>query len=106
MLQCGADVNAIDAIRNTPLHVFISNNESTGDESILKLLFDAGAHVDYVNALGETPFDLATNPTIKQKLKIRMHRSLKCLCARLIRKNKLSFHGKISASLVNFVERH
>ncbi len=105
-MQCGADVNAIDAVRNTPLHVFVSNTESTDDESIVKFLFNAGAHVDYVNSLGKTPFDLATNLTIKQLLKLRMYGSLKCLCARLIQKNHLSFHGKVSASLVNFVQRH
>ena len=106
MLQCGSNVNAIDSTRNTPLHIFVSNNESICDESILKLLFNAGAHADYVNALGETPLDLATNPTIKYQLKFRMHQSLKCLCARLIRKNKLSFDGKVTSSLVNFIERH
>jgi len=106
LLQCGADVNAIDAIRNTPLHVFASNNESMCDESILKLLCDAGAHLDYVNSLGETAFDLTSNPVIKQLLKSQMYLSLKCLCARLIRKNNLPYHGEFSTSLVNFVEKH
>jgi Fem-1 family protein b len=105
LLQCGADVNAIDAIRNTPLHVFVSN-ESICDESILKLLCDAGAHLDCVNALRETPIDLASNPTTKQLLKSRMQLSLKCLCARLIQKNNVQFYGKISTLLTNFVEKH
>jgi hypothetical protein len=99
-------VNAIDSIRNTPLHVFVSNSKSVCDTSILKLLCDAGAHLDYVNALEKTPFDSAIDPTIKQLLKIRMQLSLKCLCARFIRKNNVSFHGNLSTSLVNFVERH
>jgi Fem-1 family protein b len=106
LLQCGADVNANDAMRNTPLHIFVSNNDSICDESILKLLCDAGAHLDYVNALGETAFDLATNSIIKKQLKSQMYLSLKCLCARLIQKNNLPFHGKFSTSLVNFVEKH
>jgi ankyrin repeat protein len=99
-------VNAIDAIRNTPLHVFVSNNESICDESIMKLLCDAGAHLDYVNSLGETPFDLAIDPIIKQLLTRRMYLSLKCLCARLIQKNNIPIYGKFSTSLVNFVKKH
>ena len=106
LVQCGADVNAIDAIRNTPLHVFVSNSETTGSESILKLLSDADAHFDYVNALGETPFDSATDPTIRQLLQIRMQLNLKCLCARLIQKINLPFHEHLSPSLVHFIEKH
>jgi hypothetical protein len=98
-------VNAIDAVRNTPLHVFASN-KSTCDESILTLLCDAGAHFDYVNVLRETPIDVASNSNIKQLLKSKMKLSLKCLCARLIQKKNVPFQEKIAVSLVNFVEKH
>jgi hypothetical protein len=104
LLQCGADVNAFDVVRNTPLHVFVSN-PSNSDESILKLLCDA-SHLDCVNALRETPYDLASDPTIKQILKNQIQISLKCLCARLIQRNSIPFHGNISTSLVNFVQKH
>ena len=105
LLQCGADVNANDAIRNTPLHVFTSN-QSTCDESIFNILCDAGAHLDCVNALGETPADLALDPIVKQLMKSRMQLSLKCVCARSIQKNNIPFHENISVSLVSFVEKH
>jgi len=105
LLQCGADVNAFDAVRNTPLHV-IASNKSTGEESILNLLCHAGAHLDYANASGQTPVDLATIPDIKQLLKSRMNLSLKCLCAQLIRKKNILFQEKIVTSLVTFVEKH
>jgi ankyrin repeat protein len=105
LLQCNAAVNAFDAVRNTPLHV-IASSKSACDKSILKLLCDAGAHLDCVNALGQTPIDLATIPDVKQLLKIRMKLSLKCLCARLIRKKNVPFREKIAISLVNFVEKH
>jgi Fem-1 family protein b len=105
LLQCGADVNAFDARKNTPLHIFTSN-VSNCDESTVKLLCEGGAHLDYVNARGETPLDLATSPIIKQILKSQMQIKLKCLCARLIRKNDVPFHGNVSTSLVNFVEKH
>ncbi|CAF4387078.1 unnamed protein product [Rotaria sp. Silwood2] len=105
LLQCGASVNAFDIIKNTPLHV-IASSKSSYDESILKLLCDAGAHLDFVNAFGETPIDLATRPDIKQLLKSRMKLSLKCLCAQLIRKKNVQFHDQIAVSLINFVEKH
>jgi ankyrin repeat protein len=105
LLQCGADVNVTDAIQNTPLHVFLSSSHRV-NESILKILCDANPHLDYANVLGETPIDITSDPNIKQLLKKRMKLSLKCLCARLIQKNNISFHGKVSNSLVTFVEKH
>jgi len=105
LLQCGADVNASNTIRNTPVHIFASNSTDC-NEAILQLLCNANAHLDYANALRETPMDMASNSHIKQLLKARMKLSLKCLCARLIQKNDIPFHGKIVNSLVIFVERH
>ncbi|CAF0804188.1 unnamed protein product [Rotaria sordida] len=105
LLQCGADVNAIDVIRNTPLHIFVSNSNVV-DDTIIQYLCDAGVHLDCVNALRETPIDIATDLNMKQFLRARTKISLKCLCARLIQKNTILFHGKISNSLINFVKKH
>jgi ankyrin repeat protein len=105
LIQCGADVNACNTLRNTPIHIFVSNS-SDGNEAILQLLCEAHAHLDYANVLREIPMDLALNLNIKRLLKTRMRLSLKCLCARLIQMNDIPFHGKIVNSLVTFVERH
>ncbi|CAF3765502.1 unnamed protein product [Rotaria sordida] len=105
LLQCGAAVNAYDTIRNTPLHI-IASSKSAYNKCVLNLLCDAGAHLDCVNAFGQTPIDLATISDIKQLLKSRMKISLKCLCAQLIRKKNVPFHDKIAVSLINFVEKH
>jgi hypothetical protein len=93
------------AARDTPLHVFVFNS-NIHDNTILQLLYDANAHLDCVNALRETPIDIATNSNVKQFLKVRMKLSLKCLCARLINQYDIPFHGKIATSLVKFVEKH
>ncbi|CAF0926651.1 unnamed protein product [Rotaria sp. Silwood1] len=105
LIQCGADVNARDAVQNTPLHIFVSQSTIV-DNTIIQYLFDAGSHADYVNALRETPIDIATNSNIKQFIRTKTKLSLKCLCARLIQKNSILCHGKIANSLINFVEKH
>jgi Fem-1 family protein b len=105
LLQCGADINARNAIKNTPLHVFVSNS-CIHYESIFQLLCNNGAHLDYANALGETPIDIATNANMQQLLKSRTKLCLKCLCARLIQKSNIPFHGNIAHSLVDFVTQH
>ncbi|CAF2535841.1 unnamed protein product [Rotaria sp. Silwood2] len=106
LLQCGADVNEPDAMRNTPLHIFLSNS-ITCDETIIKLLCDAGAHLDYVNIRRETAIDVAPDVVaIRQLLKSKMKSSLKCLCARLIQHNNVPFRRNIPILLVRFVEEH
>lgn len=87
------------------MHV-ITRGKPVFHESILNLLCDAGAHLDFNNAFGQTPLDLATMAEAKQLLKIRMKFSLKCLCAQLIQKKNIAFRGNLAISLVNFVEKH
>ncbi len=105
LLQCGADVNTSNILRDKPIHVFISNSNDC-NESILQLLCDAGAHLDCANKLRQTPMDLASDFNTRELLKARIKRSLKCLCARFIQKNEIPFHGKIGHSLAHFVEQH
>ncbi len=98
-------MNAIDAVRDTPLHVLVSNSD-IDDDTIIQLLHDAGAHMDCVNSLGETPIDVVSNSNIQQFLEVRTKISLKCLCARLIRKSDVPFRGIIPTYLIKFVEKH
>lgn len=105
LVQCGADINATDSIRSTPLHILVSN-WITCDEILLKFLCDNGAHLDCVNTLRETAMDLISNGNTMQLLKSKMKLSLKCICARLIQNSNVSYHGKIPISLTKFVEEH
>lgn len=105
LIQSGADVNATNSIRNTPLHILVTDSSSC-DENIIGLLCEHGAHLDSVNLLRETAFDLASSIDTIQLLKSKMKLSLKCLCARLIQTSNISFHEKLSKSLVRFIEHH
>jgi hypothetical protein len=78
----------------------------TCHENILNFLCEHGAHLDCVNALRESAIDITYNVSTIQLLKSKMKLSLKCLCARLIQKSKISFHGRIAKSLARFVEEH
>ena len=53
LLQCGADVNVMNAVRETPLYTLLTKL-NLGDPLIVQLLYEACAHLDCINALGET----------------------------------------------------
>jgi Fem-1 family protein b len=110
LLLCGANVEAIDSERETPLHL-IAQRKSDIDNVlfIINLLCDTGeAHRDCVNSRGQTPLESALNVHVKEHLrgKIGVDR-LKCLCARLIRRREIAFqNNQFSSLLVNFIEKH
>jgi len=110
LLQCGANIDAIDSERETPLHLIAQRkNDIDNVLFIINLLCDTGkAHPDCVNARGQTPLESASNVYVKEHLRGKIGVSrLKCICARLIRQRKLPFQNKqFSSLLVNFIEKH
>lgn len=105
LVQYGAQVNGKNAIGNTPLHV-VTANTVIGDQNLLEFLWQNGAHLDQTNSRGHSALELATDPAVIAWFKTRALYSLKCLCARMIRKKNLAFRDKISRPLVAFVENH
>lgn len=110
LLRCGANVDAIDSDRDTPLHLIAQRK--TDIENVLfiiNLLCDiGGAHPDCVNDRGQTPLESASNIHVKEHLreKIGVGR-LKCRCARLIRQQRIDFQNyQFSSSLIHFIEKH
>ena len=56
LLQHGADSNALDNERRTPLHVCAERNVVA---TVIKLLIDAGSELNALDASGNTPLDYA-----------------------------------------------
>ncbi|XP_023231567.1 protein fem-1 homolog B-like [Centruroides sculpturatus] len=110
LIQCGADVNAIDDKRNTPLHIIVGYQKPISDfltlHSIITALIEAGAHMDSVNNNGETPFDAATTGVAEIILRTQAKLSLKCIAAKAVKKFNLTYEGHVPETLVGFIEMH
>ncbi|KAJ9592024.1 hypothetical protein L9F63_001463, partial [Diploptera punctata] len=110
LIQCGADVNAMDQNRNTPLHIIVSYQKPISDfltlHSIIMELTEAGAHMDSVNAQGETPFEAATTGVAEIILRTQTKLSLKCMAAKAVKAYNLTYQGQVPQSLESFIELH
>nr|XP_034191948.1 protein fem-1 homolog B [Osmia lignaria] len=110
LIRCGADVNAMDNERNTPLHVIVSYRKPISDfmtlHSIIMELIEAGAHMDTVNSSGKTPYDAVTKGVVEIILRTQTKLSLKCMAAKVVKAYNLSYCGNVPRSLESFIELH
>jgi len=105
LLAAGAAVNLTDDDGNTPLHRAVFNEPETSERDgwleVIDLLLQYGAHVDFVNADGETAFDL-----LPHSVDVFKHVSLKCLAARALRTHHITYRGIVPTTLSDFVDKH
>ncbi|KAE8295906.1 Protein fem-1-like protein B [Larimichthys crocea] len=110
LLDCGAQVNAVDHDGNTPLHVIVQYNRPISDfltlHAIIINLVEAGAHTDMTNKQKKTPLDKSTTGVSEILLKTQMKMSLKCLAARAVRQHQITYRNQIPKTLEEFVEFH
>ncbi|RZC32328.1 Ankyrin repeat domain containing protein [Asbolus verrucosus] len=111
LIKCGANVNAMDYERNTPLHIIVNYHKPISDfltlHSIITDLTEAGAHLDCVNKRGETPLESsATGSVAEIILKTQMKLSLKCIAANAVKHHKLTYQGQVPEALESFIELH
>ncbi|CAG0890426.1 unnamed protein product [Darwinula stevensoni] len=110
LIECGADVNAMDADRNTPLHLIVGYLNAISDfmtlHNIILSLLSAGAHVDVVNVKGKTPFQAASTGVAEIILKTQMQLSLKCLAAKAVNNFHIAYHGTVPVDLEGFIQLH
>ncbi|XP_072134156.1 protein fem-1 homolog B isoform X1 [Mobula birostris] len=95
LLDCGADMNAVDKDGNGPLHIIVQYNRPISDfltlHAIIISLVEAGAHADMTNKQKKTPLDKSTTGVSEILLKTQMKMSLKCLAARAVRLHNISY---------------
>lgn len=101
LLELGADPNATDHDRRTPLHV-AARNKPFSRAAALALLA-RGAHLDHADSTGRTPLDYA--PMLVDCSPLR-YTGLQCLCARAIVRFQLPFQGLVPYQLESFIQSH
>merc|ERR1719308_180479 len=110
LLQAGADPQAVDRAKNTPLHIIVSYKKIVSDfltlHAIIMALLEAGAHIDSVNAASQTPLAASATGVAEIILKSQSEMSLKCLAAQSIRKYNLPYQGQVPKSLESFIYIH
>ncbi|XP_017892142.2 protein fem-1 homolog B-like, partial [Ceratina calcarata] len=110
LIDCGADVNALDSNRNTPLHLIIDYGEPISDfmtiNTIIMELIEAGAHMDTVNNRWKTPYDAVTTGVPKTILRTHTKLSLKCMAAKAVKFYDISYRGNVPRCLESFIELH
>ena len=111
LLECGANVNAIDGKSNTALHLCsdaLRNLELEQHHDMLKriavLLLNSSAHVDMVNIFGMRAADGQTSSLLEMNMINFV--SLKCLAANAVVKHGISYGGHSIGSLESFVQMH
>ncbi|XP_026057869.1 protein fem-1 homolog B [Carassius auratus] len=110
LIECGAQVNAVDHEGNSPLHLIVQYNRPISDfltlHAIIISLVEAGAHTDMTNKQKKTPLDKSTTGVSEILLKTQMKMSLKCLAARAVQQHQILYRDQIPKSLEEFVEFH
>ena len=104
LLNAGFNVNAINNKENTPLHLAVSNIHLLTDT--LEVLFDGGAHHDFVNNDGKTPMDMAKTDEARMILSERRKLELKCICARAVKKFGIPYMGLVPKTLEKYISMH
>lgn len=105
LLDCGADPNTINKLKNAPLH--LACTRPNYDKRIVDLLLQHGAHLDQSNFNGNQP--LKQLLSIKEsKIEPMKYISLKCLAARKLHQicSQKEFKNSEAAFLQDFVNIH
>lgn len=105
LIYCGADINAINRRRETPLLVYVANYEHQ-NLKILDLLYENGAYIDQPNRSGLIPIEITFHAPIYDWLRSKQPFNLKSLCARLIQKQMIRIPEQLNRALVDYVRRH
>ena len=110
LLNAGFNVNAINGNGDTALHIVATLKPS--DDKIhlltdmLQVLFDGGAHHDFVNNDGKTPMDMAGTDEARMILSERRKLELKCISARAVKRFGIPYLGLVPKILEKYISMH
>ncbi|KAH9363248.1 hypothetical protein HPB48_017815 [Haemaphysalis longicornis] len=93
LLECGADPEAVNEARSTPLHVAALRNNFR--PAVVQALLSHGAHLDRRNANGNQPHRMLAGIA-----------DLQCLAARKIVERRIPFVGEVPSTLEDFIRIH
>ncbi|XP_077544420.1 ankyrin repeat protein mann-cup [Haemaphysalis longicornis] len=103
LLECGADPEAVNEARSTPLHVAALRNNFR--PAVVQALLSHGAHLDRRNANGNQPHRMLAG-IAECSLNPLQHISLQCLAARKIVERRIPFVGEVPSTLEDFIRIH
>ena len=110
LLNAGFNVNTTDCNGDTPLHRAASlepgNDLIHRVPEIMKVLFDGGAHHDFVNNDGKTPMDMAKTDEARMILSERRKLELECISARAVKKFGILYLGVVPKTLEKYISMH
>ena len=111
LLNAGFNVNSINNNGNTPLHLAVAYKPMGNDNmnlltDTLEVLFDWGAHHDFVNNDGKTPMDMAQTDEARMILSERRKFELNCIFARAVKTFGIPFVGLVPKTLEKYISMH
>ena len=104
-------VNAVNYKGDTALHIAVTLRPWNGEHihlltEMLEVLFDGGAHHDFVNNDGKTPMDMAQTDEARMILSERRKLELKCISARVVKKFGIPYLGVVPKTLEKYISMH
>ncbi|XP_033113484.1 protein fem-1 homolog C-like [Anneissia japonica] len=101
LIDCGADANAIDINRNTPLHIAATCLKDNCE--VMTFLIESGSHIDSCNSDNKTALELVKGACDICPMN---YITLKCLSAKIIIQHNIPYRGHIPCRLEAFIEAH
>ncbi|KAK7116019.1 hypothetical protein V1264_001775 [Littorina saxatilis] len=110
LVRCGADVNSMDQLGNTPLHIIVRYSEPINDFDtllqVMLVLIKGGAHMDICNHERKTPVQCTTTGVAEVILRQHNQLSLKCLAAKTIKDHSIMYKALVPSFLEEFISLH
>ena len=104
-------MNVVNNRGDTPLHLAVTLKPSNEWVHIftdmLTVLFDGGAHHDFVNNDGKTPMDMAKTDEARMILSSEKRKlELKCINAGAVKKFGIPYSGVVPKTLEKYISMH